>query len=116
MSETVCVTVEQLTEWLSAVMTTSIRHLSDPKEVQFFADQFHSLELTIAQGKRLKVWKPKVGDRVRLKTMPDAGVWTVGYIGVGIFGIRAYLVRPELEQLVDCHRYVAELMPEEEEL
>ena len=72
------------------------------------------LAKAIAQAERLKGWKPKVGDRVRLKAMPDAGsykvVETVGRmcrIGVTASSKVTFGIDGQW-------RYLAELMPEEE--
>lgn len=79
MTETVCVTVEQLREievqvddegrlnWCPACEKLGML----PHEPDCW------LAKAIAQAERLKDWKPKVGDRVRLKAMPEAGIYEV---------------------------------------
>lgn len=68
----------------------------------------------IAQAERLKDWEPEVGNLVRLKVMPEAGVWKVLEINEGSLGMKAWLVSTENKRR-EMQRYLAELMPAEAE-
>ena len=75
----------------------------------------------IAQAERLKGWQPKVGDRVRVKAMPEVGSWTVIAVREDKSFPRASgqqmhtILRIALAPGIEEWRYLAELMPEEAE-
>lgn len=113
MPETVCVTVEQLREieWKRGM---SQRWCPCCENSSGSGHKPHCwLGSAIAQAERLKDWKPKVGDRVRLKAMPGFGPYIVRFVDTNCGGT-AWLYDPALHACGSIGgRFFAELMPEE---
>lgn len=107
MSEAVCVTVEQLKRLYDSTGCCATDCYSDKGEDCTCG--YVAIGNAIAQAERLKGWQPKVGDRVRLKAMPE------------VRGVVLASGKPQVQVLWDessLHlgewRYLAELMPAEE--
>ena len=115
MPETVCVTVEQLREILRNFKGPEIVMAGCPYiavTVDDFEAALDKLGNAIAQAERLKGWKPKVGDRVRLRAMPEIkGEITELYSD----GVSGFVLHDTNGSQWGAFRYLAELMPEEGE-
>lgn len=124
MPETVCVTVEQLREIERQTGVDGWHHWCPV--CGFTAEDGHALRCwlgnAIAQAEKLKDWQPKVGERVRLKAMPDYALFEVEDIEEGDpIRDRTVFIRPVVTRgcagirWARVARFLAELMPEEGE-